>query len=454
MGGTMQMRNWSPYSAAVLQLWLTTLPAFAGAYEDAVLAARNKDYESARSQYQSCALDGDERCQNNLGLLLLHGLGGSADNALAVRYFAAAAAKGQVNAITSLADCYEKGNGVPVNLENAVSLYTAAAKRGFHVAHESLGSLYERGLGLPRNDVYAAMHYVLATQKVAGGNNSYYRQEFDKAKSSLDRLMVALSEEQRDRVQELARNWPNLPMPSTEVARGTGFSSTASPQLPNAALVSKLSAATILVIGRTKKGIVTGSAFWIAPGLAITNKHVVEDVTDPEVLLLRPGSSEPLKGSIIAATTNSEIGLLDLAVIRSARLEGLVVLPLTAATSPLTDVVAAGYPGFSTDLDKAFWRRLSSNNWTAPSIVITSGQISSIQNPQGRAEVLMHTAQIWSGSSGGPLIDRCGRVVGINPVRFSDAKKQEGANYALSASALMIFLRDKGVPFESMARNC
>jgi len=66
----------------------------------------------------------------------------------------------------------------------------------------------------------------------------------------------------------------------------------------------------------------------------------------------------------------------------------------------------------------------------------------------------MHTAQIWSGSSGGPLIDRCGRVVGINTFRFSDAKKQEGANYALSASALMIFLRDKGVPFESMAGNC
>ena len=226
----------------------------------------------ARTIYQLCAEAGDERCQNNLGLAMLHGLGGPVDKASAVRYFAAAAAKGQVNAITSLADSYENGNGVSTDLSKAVSLYTEAAKKGFHIAHESLGSLYERGLGLPRNDTYAAMHYLLASRKVKGNDNSYYRQMYDKANAALDRMIAALSREQWERARALAERWPDVPSPGTEVAMGPPTSA-AGPtgKLSNSVIASKLSAATALVIGQTKDGLVTGSAFWIAPGVMVTN---------------------------------------------------------------------------------------------------------------------------------------------------------------------------------------
>jgi S1-C subfamily serine protease len=408
-----------------------------------------RDLIKANAIYQHCADADNGFCQNNLGIPFLHGRGGTVNKVLAAHYFALAAAKGLAHAITSLADCYENGNGVQVDLRKAVQLYTEAATKDYHIAHGSLGSLYERGLGLPRNDVYAAMHYLLATRKVVGIENSYDRQEFDKAKANLARISAALSPDQFRRSQSLADRWPNVALPSTEIALGAHEG-----PLSNSVLSNRLSAATVLVIGRNKQSLVIGSAFWIAPGLIVSNRHVVEDLTDDEVIVLRSGSSEYLKGTVIAKTADADIGNTDFAVIRVRSVDGVVALTLSAVVAPLTDVVASGYPGFAVQDDPAFWRRIKSNDWTAPSIVITSGQVASVQNPQGRAEVLMHTAQIWQGNSGGPLIDRCGRVVGINTYRFADPKSGEQANYAVSASALMLFLRDNGVPFQSVSGSC
>jgi S1-C subfamily serine protease len=414
-----------------------------------------RDPARARTIYRYCADAGNELCQNNLGTALLRGTGGPVDKVLAVRYFSLAAEKGQANSLTSLADCYENGIGVPVDLQKAVQLYTVAAKKGFHIAHLSLGSLYERGLGLPRNDVYAAMHYLLATRRVEGNEASYYRQEYDKAKARLDHLTGALSADQISRARFLADHWPDVAPASTEIPLGPGIAAQAgSGSLSNSALVSRLSAATALVIGRNSHGLVSGSAFWISPGLVVSNRHVVDDLIDGEVMVLRSGSSQYLRGVVVAKTANSDIGGADFAVIRVPLANGVVALPLSPSVGPLTDVVASGYPGFVVDDDTAFWRRVRSSDWTAPSIVITGGQVSSVQNPNGRAEILMHTAQIWRGSSGGPLVDRCGRVLGVNTYRFTDAMHQEQANYAVSSSALMSFLRDNGLPFQSVPGAC
>ena len=334
-------------------------------------------------------------------------------------------------------------------------MYSKAAARGFHIAHESLGSLYERGLGLPRNDVYAAMHYLLAIGKIEGTDNSYYRQEYDKAKAAYDRLSTSLSNEQRLKVRALADRWPNVPVVGTEVAVGSGIAQSSSPtRLTKSGLVSRLSASTALVFGKTKNGFVTGSAFWVAPGILVSNRHVVETVEQGELLVVRTGSSQPLPGIVIANTQTSDAGEADIAVIRVPLTDGVVALSLSPSITQLTDVVAAGFPGFAIDNDIAFWKRVKANDWSAPSNVLTNGQVSSLQRPRGQTEIIMHTAQLYSGNSGGPLMDYCGRVVGMNTYRFSNVKKQENANFAISAHTIMIFLRDHRIPFQSAAGDC
>jgi len=414
-----------------------------------------RDPVTARNLYKQCADRGDERCQNNFGRAMLHGIGGPVDKNAAVQYFEAAASKGQLNAITSLADCYENGNGVAVDLSKAVALYSRAAASGFHIAHESLGSLYERGLGLPRNDVYATMHYLLAIGKVQGSDDSYYRQEYDKAKAAFDRLSASLSSEQLIKARALADSWPSVPLAGTDVAIGSGAAQPASLiRLTKGALVSRLSAATALIFGKTKRGFVTGSAFWVAPGLLVSNRHVVENVEKGELLVIRAGSSQPLPGIVVAATATSDVGESDIAVIRVPLTEGVTALTFSSSIVPLTDVVAAGFPGFAIEKDVAFWNRVKANDWSAPPNVLTNGQVSSVQRPRGQTEIIMHTAQIYSGNSGGPLVDYCGRVIGMNTYRFSNIKEQENANFAISAYTIMIFLRDQRIPFKSAADDC
>jgi TPR repeat protein len=179
------------------------------------------DPVSARAFYKICADAGDVYCQNNFGITLLFGIGGPVDKDGAVKYFSAAASKGQVNSLTSLADCYESGSGVQIDLGRAFFYYTEAAKKGFHIAHGSLGHLYEKGLGVPKNDVYAAMHYILATQQLIGEDGDYHRQRYHEYSALLERMKATLSDGQFKRAGGLARRWPNVPVAAAEVGMGS-----------------------------------------------------------------------------------------------------------------------------------------------------------------------------------------------------------------------------------------
>jgi S1-C subfamily serine protease len=294
----------------------------------------------------------------------------------------------------------------------------------------------------------------LPTKELKGSGGSYYRQEFNEAKAGLDRLMESLSREQSDRAKSLAERWPNVPDAGSEIATAPNEAPVVPSRLSNHALANKLSASIVLVLGRTKNGLVTGSGFWVAPGILISNRHVVENVEAGNLFVIRAGSSRPLAGTVVATTRMSDVGEADIAAIRVPVLDGMAPLSLSPSVVPLMDVVAGGFPGFAIERDIAFWTRVEKNDWTAPSNVLTSGQVSSIQHPRGRTEIVMHTAPIYNGHSGGPLVDRCGRVVGINTYRHADPQALEVANFAISAGTIMVFLRDNAIPFTMAPGDC
>ena len=55
----------------------------------------------------------------------------------------------------------------------------------------------------------------------------------------------------------------------------------------------------------------------------------------------------------------------------------------------------------------------------------------------------MHTAQISQGNSGGPLVNKCGEVLGINT--FLVAQDDDVRNFSITAGELQNFLRQSGV---------
>ena len=69
--------------------------------------------------------------------------------------------------------------------------------------------------------------------------------------------------------------------------------------------------------------------------------------------------------------------------------------------------------------------------------------------------LVLHTARIATGSSGGPLVNRCGNVVGVNTFIGAQTDKfSDRSLYALSGNALRSFLDQSGVSYTKVPNDC
>ncbi|MEE8421729.1 MAG: trypsin-like peptidase domain-containing protein [Dehalococcoidia bacterium] len=139
----------------------------------------------------------------------------------------------------------------------------------------------------------------------------------------------------------------------------------------------------------------SGSGFIIsASGLAVTNNHVVTGAGLVRVFL--DGSDRPLNARLLGASECSDLALVDLEG------DGYPFLTLReGAINAGLDAYAAGFP------------------LGDPEYTLTRGIISKAR-ADGESEwasvdfVVEHDAQLNPGSSGGPLVDANGEVIGIN----------------------------------------
>jgi hypothetical protein len=77
----------------------------------------------------------------------------------------AAAEKGDVQALTQLAQKYEHGEGIPKDFERANQLYCKAAKAGYPEAQFKLGWIYANGRGVDKDDTVAAKLFAMAADQ-------------------------------------------------------------------------------------------------------------------------------------------------------------------------------------------------------------------------------------------------------------------------------------------------
>ena len=139
-------------------------------------------------------------------------------------------------------------------------------------------------------------------------------------------------------------------------------------------------------------------------GLILTNNHVVEGSTGISIVFNDDVHTKPLDGTVIGTAPER-----DLAVIR---VEANDLVPVELARSSalrLGDVVIAiGFPA----------------GLGGPTVTsgIVSGLDRTIEGPNGDLTGLLQTdAAINPGNSGGPLVDRSGRLVGINTAGIRNA---------------------------------
>lgn len=217
-------------------------------------------------------------------------------------------------------------------------------------------------------------------------------------------------------------------------------------------LVDLLENATALVIAQgDQSGI--GSGFFVAPKILVTNLHVVEKA-NPDGLYVTSkalGGAQPAK--LLHRTPTSEIGQPDFAVLEVPAAASLPTLALSDKLAKLDHVVAGGFPGIILDTDVNFQALKAGDTNAIPEMAVTEGVVTVIQRRGDGPPLIIHTAMLSPGNSGGPLIDSCGRVVGINTFIRSE-NVPHTLNYSLQAPSVADFLAAKGVPFQRVEDAC
>ena len=193
----------------------------------------------------------------------------------------------------------------------------------------------------------------------------------------------------------------------------------------------------LLVVVKNGKGIGLGTGFVIAPQTIVTNFHVagVDDV-----VVLTPGKKENVK--LLKTTKLWGSADYDLQLLRVNNLNTAPLNVTTALISKGSDIKAIGFPAVAEDPIE----------FDGVESTVTKGIVGRIieasWNEGGpKFNVIQHSAPINKGNSGGPLLDLCGSVVGINTRKASSdvivrsgvgiTSQSEGIFFASSIDVLL-----------------
>ncbi len=221
--------------------------------------------------------------------------------------------------------------------------------------------------------------------------------------------------------------------------------------------VKNLDRSVVLIVGVANgKAITSGSGFVIANEVVVTNHHVGGN---NELVVLTPG----VKGAAKAYNAKKIWGSKDYDI-QFLRVENLPSPSLPISSGNLKkgqEVLAIGFPAVADDeiishdaiestVSKGIVGRILDGSW--------------YQNKQ-QFSLIQHNATINKGNSGGPLLDLCGRVVGVNTRKaFSEivvtksggaiTSQTEGIFFASGGKILTELLASNNITFTNKSSEC
>ena len=191
-----------------------------------------------------------------------------------------------------------------------------------------------------------------------------------------------------------------------------------------------------------------GTGFAVSGDTVVTNAHVVRDALRDEGMqigIVPNGGGEAVYGRIVAVLARN-----DLALIRITGSLRLPPLALAGGAPPDSgEVTSVGYP---MNVDRAQGLDLSDIFRSQPPVK-SRGYVSGAR-PSRQFDTILHTAPIARGNSGGPLLDPCGRVVGVNSFGADNDGGDAEFFFAVSNRELVPFLRANDVEPRIIAAEC
>lgn len=226
------------------------------------------------------------------------------------------------------------------------------------------------------------------------------------------------------------------------------------PEANPASLLDEIEARTVLIIAQGGEGAGIGTGFFIGPDLVATNHHVIENaIASGDVFVTNStfGSLQPaqiLSHDGPFENTGGDFALL--------RIPGASA-PFFPVVNPslelrLQGVIAAGFPMDIMQSDQRFQQLMQGDPTAMPEMIVTDGVVNAVQPVADGVTMVTHSAPISRGNSGGPLIDMCGRVVGMNTFVREEAFRN--LNLAQSTDNLLGFLQGASATVDVAATPC
>ncbi len=160
----------------------------------------------------------------------------------------------------------------------------------------------------------------------------------------------------------------------------------------------------VRVVTQTAQGFNTGTGFAVTSvGHFITNAHVAAGSN--QIVIVPTNSTVPLEAEVVAISRD-----MDLALLHAPGFNGLPLVLSLAELRKGQKIWAIGYPGgadrdhlaHDPTVQDGVIGRMFDGTWDG------GGQVAT------RLSIIQHNAPMNPGNSGGPLLDDCGQVVGVN----------------------------------------
>ncbi len=362
-----------------------------------------KDEAKAAEWLQKAAVQGDAVAQVNLGRAYASGKGVPKDAAKAVEWWQKAAVQGHAEAQVHLGRAYSSGEGVPQDEAKAVEWWQKAAVQGHAGAQVKLGSMYYLGSGASK-DVVLAYAWMNVAASAGAADATKFRAMME------TRMSVAELAE----AQGLSSHWKaglGLARDGKSASSGSSTSSTSG--------------------ALSKQG--TGTAFVVAKtGQAISNHHVVDACKEVRVAG-RDGVAKLMISDIV-----NDLALLQIPGVINA------MAPINSEPTKLRqgeDIVVFGFP---------------LNSLLSSGGNLTPGVVSAMTGLGNNTNQIQITAPIQPGSSGSPVLNKKGEVVGVVSMKLSDSKMAkvtgqvgQAVNFAVSGQTLKTFLDTHNIEYRS-----
>jgi S1-C subfamily serine protease len=262
-----------------------------------------------------------------------------------------------------------------------------------------------------------------------------------------------------------------IPTPPEHAPIGTGQAAANQP----ASTVGKLlDNSTVLVVVLQHDQYAQGTGFFISDRNIVTNHHVIQHAKDDNIFVVGRGIGGIKHARLVAksspAPSDNDI-TADVAVLEVEPSANAQKLKLGITPTKLSTAYVAGFPGFITDKDtnfRNFMRQLivamgarnmdtvlAGQTLDPPSADLRYGRINNTMKSGTRQlPILIHDMQLAPGNSGGPLVDACGRLGGINTALFENTGGTQQGNVAQDVSVVRDFLRRSNIAFEAEDNPC